>query len=278
MHHLLLEREVGASLVRQCGAGHGPPLPLDAHDVLRRHEDVRQEDLVEFGVARHLHQRAHIDTRVGHVDDQRGDPLLGTRRLGVGARQAQPPRGELGVGRPDLAPGDFETSLDRNRPGGERGQVAPRVGFAEELAPDLLGRQDRRQVAQALVLGAVGQQRRADQVDAHPVHRLGGLGPGVLALVQRDLDGCGAAPAVGAGPVHAHPAVGGHGGLPVATPGHLVGQIGEGRWPTEMFGQPRPERRGELLILFLQREIHAGSLQHPDIGVTLSGPGYGALP
>ena len=143
VHDLLLEREVRATLVRQGGSGHRPPLPLDAHDVLRRHEDVGQEDLVELGVARHLHERAHVDARVGHVDDQRGDPLLGPRRVGVGAGQAEAPGGELRVGGPDLAARHLEAPVDRRGPCGERGQVAPGVGLAEELTPDLLGREDR---------------------------------------------------------------------------------------------------------------------------------------
>ena len=85
-----------------------------------------------------------------------------------------------------------------------------------------------RQVAQPLVLGAVREQGRPDQVDADAVHRLRRLGAGVLALVQRDLHRRRAPAAVGLGPVHADPAVGGEGGLPVAAPGHLVGQVDEG--------------------------------------------------
>ena len=47
---------------------------------------------------------------------------------------------------------------------------------------------------------------------------------------------------------------------------------------TQVLAQPGPEGGGELLVLLLQREIHAGSVHHADIGVTLPGPGYGALP
>ena len=150
------------------------------------------------------------------------------RRLGAG--QAEPPGRELGVGGPHLAPGHQVAPLDRDGRGRERGQVAARLGLAEELAPELLGREDGRQVAQALVLGAVGQQGRAHQVDAHPVDRLGRLGAGVLALVERHLDRRGAPAPVGRGPVHADPALGRQRGLPLASPGHLVGQVDEGGW------------------------------------------------
>ena len=78
--------------------------------------------------------------------------------------------------------------------------------------------------------------------------------------------------------MHAHPAVGGQGCLPLPPPGHLVGQVGEGGRASQVLTQPRPERAGELLVLFLQREIHAGSLHRSDIGVTIPGPGYGPLP
>ncbi len=142
----------------------------------------------------------------------------------------------------------------------KRGEVAARVGLAEELAPDLLGREDRRQVAQPLVLAAVGQQCRADEVDADPVHRLGGLGTGVLALVQRDLHRRRAAPAVRLGPVHPDPTIGCQRRLPFPAPGDLVGQVDERGRAVLVPLQPLPERGGELLVLFLQREVHAVSL------------------
>ncbi len=253
-------------------------MPLHPDDMLARDEDVGQEHLVELRVAGHLHQRPHLDPGVGHVDDQRGDALLGTRCLGIGAGQAETPGGELGVGRPHLAPGDEEPAVDRRPARRQRGQVASRVGLAEELAPDLLGGEDRRQVAHPLVLCAVGQQGRAHEVDAHPVHRLGRLGAGVLALVERDLHRRRAAPPVGAGPVDAHPAVGGQGRLPLAAPGHLVGQVDERGRTAQVAGEPLPEGSGERLVLFFQREVHTRSGDHSDIGVTLPGPGYGALP
>ena len=73
--------------------------------------------------------------------------------------------------------------------------------------------------------------------------------------------------------MHTDPAVGGQGGLPLPAPGHLVGQIDEGGRAAQVLVQPGPEGGGELLVLSLQREVHAGSLQHSDIGVTLPAPG-----
>ncbi len=42
--------------------------------------------------------------------------------------------------------------------------------------------------------------------------------------------------------------------------------------------EPLPERGGELLVLPPQGEVHIGPVVDLDIGVTLVGPGYGALP
>ena len=225
---LLFEGEVRPALVGQRRAGDGPALALRADHLVRRNEDVGEEDLVELGVAGHLHERAHVDTGIGHVDDERGDALLGPRFVRIGARQAQAPRGELGVGRPHLAAGHEVAPVRRHGTRRERGQVTPGIGLAEELAPDLGGGEDRWQVAPALLLGAVRQQGGADQVDPDPVQRLRSLRAGVLALVQRDLDGCGTPPSVGVRPVDTHPAVGGQGGLPGPAPGDLLGQVDEG--------------------------------------------------
>ncbi len=76
--------------------------------------------------------------------------------------------------------------------------------------------------------------------------------------------------------MHADPAVGGEGGLPLPPPGDFVRQVDKGGRATQVLAQPRPERGREFLVRFLQREIHAGSLHN--IGVTIPGSRYGALP
>ena len=100
--------------------------------------------------------------------------------VGVAPGQAEAPVGELGVGGPYLAPADPVPALDRHGAGGERGQVAPGVGLAEELAPQLLRREDPGEEALLLLGRAVGQQRGAHQVDPDAAHQLGGPGPGQL--------------------------------------------------------------------------------------------------
>ena len=82
-----------------------------------------------------------------HVDHQVGDAaVLGG--IGVGAGQADAPPGHRGVAGPHLLarqrpPLGAVGGHRRRGPGGERRQVAPGVGLAEQLAPDLGGVQDR---------------------------------------------------------------------------------------------------------------------------------------
>ena len=256
-------------LVGQRGAGHRPALPLDADQLLGGDEDVGEEDLVELGVTGHLDERAHLDAWSRHVDDERRDALLGPRRVGIGAGQAQPPGGELRVGGPHLAPGDDVAALDRFGLVLSEARSLPASGSLKSWHQISSAERIFGQVRQALVLGPVGQQRRADEVDADAVDRLGRLRAGVLALVERDLNRGGAAPAVGLGPVHADPAVGRQRGLPGAAPGHLVGQVDEGGRPRR---GARPARRGTRR----RRPRPLSSAPGPcileaDIGVTLVG-------
>ena len=56
----------------------------------------------------------------------------------------------------------------------ERGEVGARLGLGEALAPDLLGREDRLEVALLLLLGAVGDHHRAAHREAEHVRRRAG--------------------------------------------------------------------------------------------------------
>src|SRR5204863_5981324 len=60
--------------------------------------------------------------------------------------------------------------------------------LAEALAPDLLGRQHRRDEAAALGLAAVVDQRRPEEADAEEVDDGRRVGPRELGLEQRLLD------------------------------------------------------------------------------------------
>ena len=116
--------------------------------------------------------------------------------VGVGAGDEHAPLRELGEGRPDLLPGDdpFVAVLDRARL--QRGEVGAGLGLGEALAPDLLGGEDRLQVALLLLVGAVGDDDRAAHRQAEDVGRARRLQARGLADEDRLLDHRRAAAAV----------------------------------------------------------------------------------
>ena len=89
------------------------------------------------------------------------------RRVGVGAHRARcPSSAKRRVRRPHLLTGhdvDAAALLGARR---EAGEVAARVGLAEQLAPDVVAGEDPRHPPPALLLGAVRHQRRPDEADA----------------------------------------------------------------------------------------------------------------
>ena len=150
------------------------PAALGAHPPFVGHEDVVQLDLVELGLAGRLHERVHAHAVGVHVDDERGDALLALRRIGIGAGQAQAPVGELRVGGPDLAARDAIPTLVAYGTGGQRRQIAAGIGLAEQLAPQLAGREDPGQEALLLLGRPVRQEGGPHQVDADAADELGG--------------------------------------------------------------------------------------------------------
>ena len=101
VHHFLFEREVGPPLVGQRRRRHGPALPGRPDQMPGRHGHVLEEDLVELGLARDLHEGSDLDTLGLHVHhQQRQTP--GSGRPGLGPGQTQSVPGELRVRRPHL--------------------------------------------------------------------------------------------------------------------------------------------------------------------------------
>ena len=160
VHDLLLERERGAALVRERRVGDRPSVVQRADELIVGHEHLVEEHLVELGVAGDLHERPHLDAGRLHVDDEIRDALV-LRRVGVGARQADAPARELRVRRPHLLAREQPAVVDAHRARLQRREVGAGVGLAEELAPDLVGGEDRREPALLLLVGAVREQRRA---------------------------------------------------------------------------------------------------------------------
>ena len=106
----------------------------------------------------------------------------------VGAGEHAAPARELAPRHPRLLPADDEVVVVLDGARAQRREVGPGLGLGEPLAPDLLGREDRRDVAAALLVGAEAQQRRPEHVEADDVDELGRAGGGEL-LVDDDLLG-----------------------------------------------------------------------------------------
>ena len=135
-----------------------------------------EEHLVEVDLAGDVAQRPHLDAGLVEVDEEVGDALaLGD--VGVGAGEAHAEVGDVGPGGPHLLAGEHPLVAVALGPRGERGEVGAGAGLAEELAPPLLVAHDRRQEAQPLLLGAVGEQRGRGQVEAERVEPAEVVGP-----------------------------------------------------------------------------------------------------
>ena len=143
VEHLLLPHERGAALVGQRRVRHTPALVLGADEVLDRDLDPVEEDLVELALAGDLAQRTDVDALRRHRDREHRDPAV-VGRVRVGAHQRDRPVREHRVRRPHLLSVhdvDAVALLGARR---EAGEVAARVGFAEQLTPDVVAREDPR--------------------------------------------------------------------------------------------------------------------------------------
>ncbi len=194
-----------------------------ADEVLDRDLDVVEEDLVELALPGDLAQRSDLHALGVHRDREHRDALV-RRRVGVGPHERDAPVGEARVRRPHLLPGHDGTTSPCCSARVERlGEIAPGVGLAEQLAPDVVAGEDPRHPSQALLLGAVRHQRRPDQADAGAAEERRRLGARQLLVVDRDLRQRRAAAAVLDRPVDADPAAGVQRPLPLAQHVGFVG-------------------------------------------------------
>ena len=81
--------------------------------------------------------------------------------IGIGSGEEDAERCVLRATGPDLLTVDHELVAVAHRTSAEAGEVAAAARFAEQLAPELLAGQHRRQVALLLLVGAGVQQCRA---------------------------------------------------------------------------------------------------------------------
>ena len=200
------ERLVTADRHPFSGQGVAADLPAAvdlAEHHLVRHEDVVDEHGVEQRVAGQLAQRLDLDPFALHVQQEVGDAVV-LGGVGIGAGQQRTPLGELRGGGPDLLAGDPPPAVDLGGLRGQAGQIRTRTRLGEQLAPDHLAAERRRQESLLLCLGAVGDDRRDQPCgDAH----IGSLDPSGGEFLRDDdlLDG-GRGPAPRFGQVRLDPA------------------------------------------------------------------------
>ena len=141
---------------------------LDADDVRGRDAHVGEEHLVELVRAGHLHERAHLDARRSHVDDEVRDAAV---RFGVrvGAGEQDAEARHVRKRCPDLLAVHDELVAVAHGTRRQACEVAARGRLAEQLAPDLRPVEDARQPLRALLVGAGDQQRRPGPADADRV-------------------------------------------------------------------------------------------------------------
>ena len=146
-----------AALVAECSVGYHPALPTLADDLVDRHAHVGEEGLVKLGVPRHRAQRAHLDARRLHREDQVADPrVLGRARLGP--HQAKDHVCLMRGASPDFLPVDDELAILLARAGAQRRQVRAGARLGVALAPDDFATQRRRDPTPPLLLGAELEQ------------------------------------------------------------------------------------------------------------------------
>ena len=184
-HAALRERD---PLVGQRHLGQAPALVLRPHEVLGRDADVGQERLVEVPAPGHLDDRADLDARGGHVQEEVGDALL-WRAVVRGPGQEDPPVGHVGPGRPELRAVHHVAVPVAYGPGTQRRQVGTGLRLAEQLAPVLGVIEHRGEEAPLLGLGATGEDRRSGP--SHAYRSSGDLHPGCPELVVDDELGLG---------------------------------------------------------------------------------------
>ena len=234
-----------------------------ADDVLDRHLDAAQEDLVELRVAGDLRERPHLDARRVHVDDQvreAGVPL----RVRVGSRDEDAEVGDVRVRRPDLLPVEDEAVAVEPRGGADAREVRAGPGLREPLAPDLVGRQERLEVARLLLLGPAADDRRPRHPEPdHPDVRRR-LRPRLLLEVDR-LEPWGQPPAaVLRRPRDPDPAAVVERAAPLADLGP-VEPSAAAAMATELVGEvlvePGPQLLAEGSLLRRVAEVHAAMLR-----------------
>ena len=162
------------------------PAVVDPTDhLVDRADGVGVEDLVELALAGDHADRADLDARLTHVDEQEGDALV-LRRVRIGPGQREDVIGEMTGGGPDLLAVEDPLVAVTDRLEPDVAEVRPRVGLAVALTPGVLTGQDPRQVALLLLVAPHEEQRVAEHLDTEDVVRAAGRHPRSGELLGED--------------------------------------------------------------------------------------------
>ena len=148
--HIAADRH---ALVHERGTGDGPATALSAEPVGIRDARVREEHLVELGIAGELAQRSDLDPGGGHVADEEAEALM-LGQVRVGACEQDAPPGDVRNRRPDLLSVDDPFVAVAHGPGCKAGEIGPGARLAEQLAPDVLAGPQGGEEARSLLGGA----------------------------------------------------------------------------------------------------------------------------
>src|SRR5213593_990038 len=159
---------VRAALEAERGLRDLPPLVQATDEIAPIGAGVGHEDLGEERGAGDLPERADLDARLAHVEEEARDALV-LWRLRVGAGEQDPPVGDGPARGPDLLAVDDEVVALVLGARLEAREVRAGIGLGVELTPDLFGREHLLQVALLLPVGAVNDDRRPDEPDPESV-------------------------------------------------------------------------------------------------------------
>ena len=186
-HHLERSREgeaERAALVQQRRHRDLPAAADLADHVLDGHLDAGEEDLVELRLAGDLAERPHLDAGSLHVDDQVRQPRV-AHGGGIAAGDEDAPVCDVGVGRPHLLAVDDEVGAFEPSARAHGREVGACAGLREALAPDLVCREERLEVAGLLGLGAERDDRRPGHPEPDHAEVLRRLGARRLLEIDR---------------------------------------------------------------------------------------------
>ena len=173
---------------------HCPPLAHLTDDRAAVELDAVQVHRSELVVAGHRRQGMDAHAGPPHVDDEGSEAAVALREV-ARPREEQAVAGELRPRAPHLLARHRPPVARRYRPCAQGREVGAGIGFAEELAPDLVGaRHGREQRGESIGLG-VAHEGRGHDVGGDEVDDLGGAGPPELVADDRRGGGAEAAAA-----------------------------------------------------------------------------------